>query len=317
MGRAKIFATTNPDSPAHWLKQSFLNGNPDVYDIHFTMLDNPQLTQSEREYLERQHKGLWYRRFISGEWCLAEGAVFDFFDEKQHTLRRASAYAKYSIVGVDYGTVNPTAFTMINYNDQAAPTLFAEKEYYWDSKKTERQKTDSEYAQDLIKFIEGYNVKFVFIDPSAASFKQELRRQGFNVPIRDAENDVLNGVRELSSLLANGDLKISSSCRNLIAEMQGYSWDPYKSEKGEDVPLKRLDHAVDSLRYGVFSYFGHKLSLREPSQDQMEGRTLGSLREQTGDQYPGSKIIHSGRYMPDVREASQQFFNQKGQTSRF
>lgn len=268
MGGARIFATTNPDSPAHWLKRDFLDNNPDVNSFQFNMLDNPALTEDERHYLERQHKGLWYRRFVLGEWALAEGAVFDFFDEKIHTLQRSPANPLYSVVGVDYGTVNPTAFAMVSYNDQVAPTLFIEKEYYWDSRKTGRQKVDSEYAQDLLKFIDGHNVKCIYVDPSAASFKQELRRHGLRVPMRDAVNDVLNGIREMSSLLANGDLKISSSCRNLIAEMQAYSWDTKQSEKGMDVPISRFNHAIDSGRYACFSHWGGKTNLIEKSQEE-------------------------------------------------
>lgn len=294
MGGACIFATTNPDSPAHWLKQGFLDNNPDVQSFHFTMLDNPKLKQKEREYLERQHKGLWYRRFVLGEWCLAEGAVFDFFDEKVHTISRAPANQKYSIVGVDYGTTNATSFIMVEYNSDVSPHLFISKEYYWDSKKKSRQKNNTEYAEDLLKFIEGHPVKFIFIDPSAASFKLELRRLGLQVPVRDANNDVLNGIQEMATLLGNGDLKIGRDCRNLIEEMQAYSWDTRKSERGEDAPIKRFDHAIDAARYAIFSWFGNKLSLGE-KESVTEGRTLGfgTLREQMGDRYPGPKIIQN------------------------
>lgn len=282
MGGARIFGTSNPDSPAHWLKRNFIDGNPDVYSVHFTMIDNPKLTDQEREYLERQHRGLWYRRFILGEWCLAEGAIFDFFDENEHTLRRAPANPRFHLVGVDYGTTNPCAFTLLSYNDQTSPTLFVEKEYYWDSKARGRQKTDSEYAQDLVKFAEGHAIKFVYIDPSAASFKQELRRINFPFSLRDANNDVANGIRELMTLFANGDLKINASCRNLIAEIQSYSWDTKASEKGGDVPIKRFDHCVDSLRYSCYSYFGKKKSLQEPSQEELEGLPLGHSLKSSG-----------------------------------
>ena len=86
---------------------------------------------------------------------------WDFFDEKVHVLNRAPATAKFMIVGVDYGTINPCAFTMISFNDQVATCLFVEKEYYWDSKVRGRQKTDSEYAKDLLEFIDGYSIKGV------------------------------------------------------------------------------------------------------------------------------------------------------------
>jgi PBSX family phage terminase large subunit len=274
MGGARIFATTNPDSPAHWLKQNFMDNNSDTQAFHFTMLDNPKLTQQERQYLERQHKGLWYRRFVLGEWCLAEGAVFDFFDEKVHTLSRAPANAKFSIVGIDHGVTNATAFIMLEYNSDISPCLFISKEYYWDSKKKGRQKTNTEYAEDLIEFIQGHPVRFIYVDPAAASFKLELRRLGIDVPIRDAVNDVLNGIQEMSTLLANGDIKISKSCRNLIDEMQAYSWDSKKSEKGEDAPIGKFDHAVDATRYAIYSYFGNKISLGDKQED-FSGRTLG------------------------------------------
>jgi PBSX family phage terminase large subunit len=295
MGGARIFATTNPDSPGHWLKQGFLDNNDDVQSFHFTMLDNPKLTKEEREYLERQHKGLWYRRFVLGEWCLAEGAVFDFFDEKVHTLPKAPANQKYSIVGVDYGTTNATSFVMVKYNDSCSPCLYVSKEYYWDSKKKGRQKNNTEYAQDLLNFIEGHAVKFIYCDPSAAAFKLELRRIGLNVPVRDANNDVLNGIQEMATLLGNGDLKIGRDCRNLIEEMQAYSWDTKKSEKGDDAPIKKFDHAIDAARYAIFSWFGNKITLNEKEQVFDGGRTLGynTLRDQLGDRYPGPSVLQN------------------------
>jgi PBSX family phage terminase large subunit len=186
MGGARIFATSNPAEPSHWLKKHFFDDNADVYGIHFNMLDNPQLSQAERDYLARQHQGLWYKRYVLGEWALAEGAVFDFFDPRIHTLPRAPTAPKFSIVGVDHVTTNPCAFSMISFNDDTAPALFVEKEYYWDSKAKGRQKTDSEYAEDLAKFIEGHPVRSVYVDPSAASFKLELRRQGLSSPVRNA-----------------------------------------------------------------------------------------------------------------------------------
>ena len=303
MGGARIFATTNPDSPGHWLMQSFLKNNPDTISFHFTMLDNPKLTKDEREYLERQHKGLWYRRFVLGEWCLAEGAVFDFFDEKVHTLAKATSNQKYSVVGVDYGTTNATAFTMLEYNTDVSPSLFISKEYYWDSKKMSRQKNNTEYAEDLLKFIEGHPVKFIYIDPSAASFKLELKRLGLEVPIRDANNDVLNGIQEMSTLLANGDLKIGKNCRNLIEEMQAYSWDTKQSEKGDDAPIKKFDHAIDSARYAIYSHFGNKISLRE-QEPIAHGRTLG-YGQQIGIQHPQNHGQGTVQYMdnPDYKNA--------------
>jgi PBSX family phage terminase large subunit len=199
--------------------------------------------------------GVWYRRFIAGEWCLAEGAIFDFFDTSVHSIQRPPANAKFHIVGCDIGFTNPSAFVLIGYNDQVSPPLWVEDEYYFDSKKAGRQKTDAEYAADLTNFVAGRNVKFIYIDPAAASFKVEMRKAGIGIPIRDADNDVTEGIKTVSSYLSMGDLKICRNCRNLIGEVQEYCWDSKAAERGEDAPIKRNDHALDALRYALFFVF--------------------------------------------------------------
>lgn len=306
MGNAKIFATTNPDSPSHWLKKNVVDENPDVNAFHFTMLDNPALTDQERDYLKRQHHGIYYKRFVLGEWCLAEGAIFDFFDETIHVINRQPANAKFYVVGVDIGFTNPTAFTLIGFNDDVSPCLWVENEYYFDSKAKGYSKTDSDYARDLMQFVEGReNIKFIYVDPAAASFKVELRRSGIHVPIRDAENDVCEGIKSLTTLMANGDLKILSPCKNLIGEVQSYCWDPKASEHGFDAPLKKFDHAIDSMRYAIFSYFGNKISFKEPKQEAMNARNLGygSIRGQ-GMQYQQPNFLQN----MDTWEASRNLF---------
>lgn len=260
MGGARVFATTNPDSPAHWLKRDFIDSNPDVKSFHFNMYDNPVLTEKERDYLSRQHKGLWYKRFVLGEWVLAEGAVYDFFDESIHVIQKQPANAKFYLVGVDIGFSNPTAFVMIGFNDEASPAIWVEKEFYYKNKSS--PKTDSDYAYDLQLFCDRPNIKFIYIDPAALSFKIEARRAGLNIPIRDANNDVLNGIRSVSAFMSNGDLKIMSNCKNLIAEIGSYCWDTRQTERGEDAPIKKNDHLLDSLRYGIYSYFGQKTDLK-------------------------------------------------------
>ena len=180
--------------------------------------------------------------------------------------------ANYYIVGCDYGTTNPCVFTLIGYNAGTYPNMWLEKEYYYDSKKELRQKSDYEYALDMIEFIRGYNVKRIYIDPSAASFKQELRRNSiFNVT--DAINDVIPGIRFQSQLLSNGTYKICSNCTETIKEYSNYLWDSKASEKGIDKPIKQWDHSADSQRYALYTHFFNK-NLRpefnEQDADEME-----------------------------------------------
>lgn len=265
MGGAKIFATTNPDSPYHWVKRDLLTDNPDVRSWKFTLEDNPQLSLEEAKYLSRQYKGMWFQRFIEGRWVQAEGAIYDFFDPAIHVIDHPPGQAEYYVVGVDYGTTNPCAFSLVGVNRDKWPNMWVEDLYYYDSKKVQRQKTDSEYAADLVKFISGRYVKAIYIDPSAASFKLELRRNMVD-NLYDAENEVIDGIRLVSDYLNNGTLKICRRCDSLVKEFQSYVWDARSAKTGVDKPLKENDHALDSLRYCLYThFFGKSVSRMTPA----------------------------------------------------
>lgn len=267
-----LIATTNPDSPFHWLKKDFIDREDELSlkVFNFKMSDNPSLTDDYINALKKEYKGLWYKRFIDGEWCLAEGAVYDFFDEGIHLIDQPPTYAKYYIVGIDYGTTNPCAFVLLGFNDDVPTKIWVEKEYYFDSKKEGFQKTDAEYASDFIDFISDYPIKTVYIDPSAASFKVELRRRLPQLIQKDAVNDVLNGIRVVALRLATGDLKINRKCYNLIKEFQSYVWDAKKATRGIDEPVKAFDHLLDALRYAIYSHWGEKKDLKEMTSEQRE-----------------------------------------------
>lgn len=277
MGQSKIFATTNPDSPYHWLKKDFLTDNPDVNSYQFRLDDNPELLPDEKEYLKRQYRGLWYQRFIEGKWVQAEGAVYDFFDEKYHVIDFPQSSADSYIMGVDYGTTNPCAFVLVGVNLNRYPNLWVEDEYYYSSKTHQRQKTDAEYAQDLMEFCKFRNVRAIYIDPSAASFKAELQKMGVQ-NLYDAQNEVNDGIRFVAKYLSIGKLKICRKASNLISEFQSYVWDPKCAKTGVDKPLKEFDHLLDATRYAIYTHFFMKDGVTQSAQDldRMYNETRGA-----------------------------------------
>jgi PBSX family phage terminase large subunit len=284
---AKLFGTTNPDSPMHWLKTEFIDRKDelDIAVFKFILDDNPSLGKAYKDNLKKEYKGLWYKRFILGDWVLAEGAIYDFFDTDIHVVKQPPSYAKNFYLGIDYGTTNAFAAVLIGFNDDVRPALWVEKEYYWDSKEKGFQKTDSEYALDIEREFGGYPLTMIFLDPSAASFHTELRRH--KKPVKPANNDVLDGIRFVGSLIAQGDLVICKECKNLIKEMESYVWDPKSVKLGEDKPIKQRDHALDAMRYVLFTQFGKKFVLRNISPE--ENYELAQQRKwkENPMQYPG------------------------------
>lgn len=266
---SKAFATMNPTHPTHKVKEwidEARKGNPNYYEMHFMLEDNTFL---EKEYVERIRNslsGVFYKRNYLGMWCLAEGAIFDFFDRSIHVVRKPPAAAEYYIAAIDYGASNPFACLLIGVSTgkytQMGKKLWVEQEYYWDPKKTNRSKTNGEFCKDICEFLQDYNVNQLYIDPSAAAFKTELRRAGL-YPI-DANNEVLDGIQMVSTELQRGNLTIMNTCTNLIKEIETYVWDSKKSERGDDEPVKKNDHAVDALRYALAT---HKVSVYDPYKD--------------------------------------------------
>lgn len=258
---SKCIATMNPAGPRHFMKTKYLDRleEANARTWHFTLDDNPFLSEKIRNRFKKQYTGLWYKRYILGLWVAAEGAIYDCFDESSMVIHDLPKKWLQVRVGVDYGTHNPTAFYLLGHAADG-PHLgkwIVSKEHYFDGSKG-RQKTDSEHSADMRTFLEGMYPQSIEVDPSAASFKVQLRRDGFTVA-RDADNSVLDGIRDVSHALSSGKLLIHDSCSHLIEELQGYVWDPKAQERGEDKPLKVNDHSCDALRYACRRIFGNRL----------------------------------------------------------
>ena len=255
---AQFFGTTNTDNPNHWLKKEYIDrkNTLNLSLFHFKLEDNPFLPMSYVEALRKEYVGLWYKRFILGHWCVAEGAIFDFFDATKHVLQQYPE-AVYYDVGIDYGTTNPCVFILFGCNPFGKPKIWAEREYYYDPVKRARQQTDVEFSKDFKAFTApvANKIRNIYCDPSAESFQLQLKRDGV-VGLRDAENEVLDGIRTVARMLQNGEFAIYKDCVNYINEMYSYAWNPKKQIVGQDVPLKVNDHCQDTGRYVIYSKYG-------------------------------------------------------------
>jgi PBSX family phage terminase large subunit len=275
---AQFFGTCNPDSPVHWLKRDWLDRSAlwvgrdgststghadDEVDLHrftFTLDDNPHLPPDYVAALKRQYVGLFYRRYILGDWVPAEGAIFDMFDEDRHIVAGLPVITRWLSLGVDHGTRNPFHAVILGLGvDQR---LHLTREWRWDSARHRRQLSDAEYSRELRQWLTtvpvpqtellGVRPEKVVVDPSATAFRVQLHQDG--LPSIIADNEVIPGIRTLSSLFATGLLDIHESCRDLLLEIPAYCWDDKAVEKdGTDKPIKLADHGIDAMRYATHS----------------------------------------------------------------
>lgn len=250
---AKLIATTNPEGPAHWLKKDFIdNKNIDLIHWSFNLDDNPSLDETFKKQLKASYIGLWFNRYILGEWCLASGAIYDCYDANNE-YENPFPSPSYYIVGIDYGTTNATAAVLCAVSPNKWPQIRVEAEYYYDSAKKGRSKTDQELVRDIKDFIGYKNVSAIYVDPAAASLKLSLRQA--ELPVLDANNDVLLGIKICSKFIGGKNIVIQKGCITLREHLQSYAWDSKAADRGEDKPVKKNDHICDALRYAVCSAF--------------------------------------------------------------
>lgn len=288
---AQLFATCNPEGPAHWLKKNYIDRahELDLKYWNFILDDNPNLSEKYKSDLKKEYTGMWYKRYILGEWAVAHGLIYDGFDHV-NTFDKEMEAANYYVCGIDYGTSNATAAVLCAISPTRWPQIRVEDEYYYDSEKKGRSKTDGELAEDIYDFLRYKNITAIYVDPSAASLKLELRRK--NLPVLDAKNDVIEGIKQTAKFITQKNLVIHKKCSTLLDCIQTYAWDPKAADQGEDKPIKKREHICDALRYACYTAFPSG-EFSHPD----ENLTIDQLRKKVyGDEGYGFMSLPVGGY---------------------
>nr|DAJ54074.1 MAG TPA: large terminase [Caudoviricetes sp.] len=257
---SKYWFNCNPDGPYHWFKQNWIDKRKEKHllYLHFTMDDNLSLSEKVKARYRSMYTGVFYRRYILGLWAMAEGIIYDMFSEERHVadpetfsdlLLDGNRY-----VSCDYGTQNATVFLL--WNQGTDGIWYCTREYYYSGREEGQQKTDAEYADDLESWLSGTDINAVIVDPAAASFIAELTKRGYRVI--KAKNDVADGIRLVATKLNLLKIVFSNICQDTIKEFASYIWDAKAAEHGEDKPVKQYDHAMDAVRYFVYTILGER-----------------------------------------------------------
>lgn len=249
---SKYWFNCNPDGPYHWFKVNWIDkaSEKKLLYLHFTMDDNLSLSEKIKERYRSMYSGVFFKRYILGLWCMAEGMIYDMFDAARHVVKNPENLVKANYyVSCDYGTQNATVFLL--WCKDTEGKWICIREYYYSGREEASQKTDTEYADDLKEWLGGIKPVKIIVDPAAASFIAELKKRGYSV--KKAKNDVLDGIRYVASLLNQDQIAVEEGCINTRKEFASYVWDEKASERGEDKPVKQFDHCMDALRYFCYT----------------------------------------------------------------
>ena len=257
---SKFWFSCNPESSEHWFYKEWIQKSDEknVLHLHFTMDDNFSLSEETKNRYNKLYSGVFYDRYIRGLWVLAEGLVYGaVFDKNRHIIDNytPSTDAKFYI-SIDYGTLNPCSIGLWAVENDKAVRI---KEYYYDGRQKNVQKTDEEYYRELEKLADGYKIQHIIIDPSAASFIAAIKKHN-RFSVRKARNDVLNGIRTTMNFLSSDKLFFCKNCRDTIREFGLYRWD---EKSAKDTVIKENDHAMDDIRYFCYTVLRRKFTDEE------------------------------------------------------
>jgi PBSX family phage terminase large subunit len=267
---SKALWTCNPDSPLHYVKKRIID-NPALFEEvggyslykrwQFIIEDNPSLTPEYINVLKNIYSGIFYKRYILGMWVLAEGSIYDFFDEDKQTVDNLhERRADYYVVGCDYGTADPMVFGLFGVSYASKPKIWLEDEWFYDSRETGRSKSDAEYSVALKNWLSDLHrwPLRIFVPSDALSFKNELRNSGF-VGVSDVDmgpGSVIDGIRVQATMLKHGDYMIDKRCKRIIEDYYGYVWDDKALLKGVEQPLHDNSHTKDMERTTLYTIYG-------------------------------------------------------------
>lgn len=248
---SKLWFNCNPGGPKHYFKTNWIDKAKEkrLYVLHFSLDDNPSLSEQVKARYRRNFSGVFYDRFVLGLWVMAEGIIYSMFDPKKHLVNAEEfRYSEY-YVSIDYGTMNP--FAMSLWGKVIGKEKWIKiRNYYHIGRDGDVQKTDEEYYQDLVEFVGKIYPRYLIIDPSAASFIATVKKHQVYT-IKKANNDVLNGIRNVATALSLEIIQYDHSCKETVMELESYVWDAKAAEKEIEQPLKTNDHLMDGDRYFV------------------------------------------------------------------
>jgi PBSX family phage terminase large subunit len=234
----------------NWVYDTFA-GDDALDDVNLvdgvTTKDNPHLPDTYTEEIVEQYEGRFYEQEVLGEFTDFEGLVFPWFDEDNLTDEPIDDYDEV-IYGVDWGHNNPAVILAIVRRGNEWTVV---DEWY------ERRCTVQDHSRAAEAMIAEWGDGPVYCDPSEPANIEQFSRDG--LPATGAENDVTPGIQHVASLA--DDLQVAAACQNVRNEFNQYQ---YRDGGDGDRPLKQHDHAMDGLRYALFSH-GNQPEIRRRS----------------------------------------------------
>ena len=262
--------TCNPDSPNHWFKE-FLDSKANIYHQHYTIDDNPFLTDEFVNALKQEYYGtVYYNRFILGQWVRAEGAIYKLFANKPDRYFISFEELKHKKiqminVGVDFGgNLSKHAFVATGItNDYEVIVLVSERH----DADTDSDKLCMLFIDFIKRVFDMYrNIDTIYCDSAEQvlirTLKKALYDNGFNISVRNASKiEIVDRIRLVAGLISRNKFFYTLNADTLKNALVNAVWDETK------IKTVRLDDGssdidtLDAMEYSIERYAKRLVSM--------------------------------------------------------
>ncbi len=268
---AKLFATTNPDSPGHWLMTDYIkraeNDELDFLRIRFLIDDNPYLSKEYVKSLKQEYTGVFYERFIKGEWRAAEGVVYQEFadDPERFKLSKAPDDISFATIGVDFGgNKSAHAFVCLGFTKGFKSCVVLDEFYL--KEQISPQRLESEFVRFVKRQKEKYKVLEAFCDNAESTLicglKNAAMREKLGIVVRKAQKTkILDRIRFFNGLMSQNRFFILKGLKHVPDALACAVWEE------DSIEDKRLDDgsvnidSLDALEYAAENFIKEMMSV--------------------------------------------------------
>lgn len=266
---AKLIATTNPDSPMHWLKVKYIDraDKLDMMVMPFLIDDNTFLDSEYAANLKNEYVGVFYDRFILGLWKTADGLIYrQFADKPEKWMVDTVDKNKIDFVsiGVDFGG-NRSLTTFVAtavMRDFSGLTVL--RDYHIKGRKGEidAERVAREWVSFVCKLQEDYPgvyIKYAFADNAEQYLVATLKKASLNanlgLKLGDSDkNPIVQRIICANTLLSQNRLHFLRDCTLIRAGLETAVWDSKAAERGEDKRLDNFSSDIDILDAFEYSF---------------------------------------------------------------
>lgn len=245
-----IFIST-PRGKSNWFAEFFDRGFdpefPEWCSIRATYKDNPRMSELDIAEARKSMSDAEFRQEYEADFNTYEGQIWAFNSERcvdnflELDTRRMDVFA-----GLDVGYRDPTAFCVIGYDWDSG-------KYYVLDEYLDAERTTEQHAEVIRGMIDKWDIDYIFIDSAAQQTRFDFA-QNYDISTVNAKKSVLDGIAHVAAIVDNDNLLVDQTCKETLAALDQYQWDPNPNLAKEKPKHNRASHMADALRYALYSF---------------------------------------------------------------